>query len=516
MISALLFTISHNFILAVAATLFTYITLRAIYNLFFSPLSAIPGPWYAAVSDLWITYHVLRLEQCKTVQALFEEYGPVVRIGPNKVAFCDMSSTRSVYSVHKFDKSPYYKSLLTNDNDHAMTTLGHSAHSIRRKGYAPHYAPANLARFQPEMHDITHELIDTLESLKGKSVLECLATFRHFMVDVVVMSSYGYRHGALRRWASGVEDVLSDAVGDFPKRGILRSAVPTWAWNLVCRIPNERWRKLCRSDKIMAEFATQQVYNMRAQVNAGSPVDTERPPMLQRLLQYKYSTTNQMMPDLDIVSECMGHMVAASDTTSTSLSYFFWELSRRPDIVQKLRAELDEVMPDSKRIPDISVLQSLPYLNAFVKEGLRLYGAAPSLLERVVPTPSKNCEPFELLGYALPPGTIVSTQAWSMHRDASVFPSPETFLPERWLESTTSPEDLALMTQHMMPFGTGSRVCGGQNLAQVIMRVAVAAIARNFDVLAPSETNEKTMEMKDSFVIFPASMECKLSFLPRK
>jgi cytochrome P450 len=102
---------------------------------------------------------------------------------------------------------------------------------------------------------------------------------------------------------------------------------------------------------------------------------------------------------------------------------------------------------------------------AMAHVGLRLYGAAPSLLERVVPcSTSKNGatdEIFDLMGYALPPGTIVSTQAWSMHRDASIFPSPETFLPDRWLETSENEEQLMLMSQHMMPFGTGSRVCGG-------------------------------------------------------
>ena len=69
---------------------------------------------------------------------------------------------------------------------------------------------------------------------------------------------------------------------------------------------------------------------------------------------------------------------------------------------------------------------------------MRIYGAAPSLLERVVPSRAGGSvsgldEDFDMMGYALPPGTVVSTQAWSMHRDAKVFPSPETFLPERWL-----------------------------------------------------------------------------------
>ncbi|KAF9443296.1 cytochrome P450 [Macrolepiota fuliginosa MF-IS2] len=508
---------SHNLFLGLAAAVFTYILIRAIYNLFFSPLSAIPGPWYAAVSNLWLNIHVIRLRQCKTIQELFEAYGPVVRVGPNKIVFRDISTMRTVYSLHKFDKSTYYKSLLTNDNDHAMTTLNHAHHIIRRRGYAPHYTPANVAKFQPEMHESMCEVLNVLDNIAGKASTECLTLFRHLMVDVVVSSSYGYRLGAVTKWAMDVEDPLSTAINDFPKRGILRSIVLAWAWKLVCRFPNVRWRRMCDSDKIMAEFVSSRVYEMRAQMNAGKIGESEKIPMLQRLLQYRYSS-NELMPDHDIISECMGHLIAGSDTSSTSLSYFFWELSRRPDILKKLQIEIDEVMPDSRAIPDISVLQELPYLNAFIKEGLRVYTAAPSLLERVVPnSTAKNGardEIFDLMGYALPPGTVVSTQAWSMHRDSSVFPSPDTFLPERWLECSQA--ELANMTQHMMPFGTGTRVCGGQNLAQVMLRIAIATITKNFNIAAPAETNERSMEIRDSFVIFPAAMECKLIFLPRQ
>ncbi|KAG6915908.1 hypothetical protein DXG01_009278 [Tephrocybe rancida] len=496
--------LSHNIVFVVVSIAFLAILFRAIYNLFLSPLSAIPGPWYAAVSDFWITTHVLRLQQCKTIQELFEVYGPVVRIGPNKVVFRDLSTMRNVYSIHKFDKSPYYKGLLTNDNDHAMTTLAHAPHSMRRKAYAPHYTPSNIAQFQPEMHEVTLELVKTIESLAGAESLDCLSVFRHLMVDAVVSSSYGYRLGAVSKWAVDVEDPLSTAINDFPKRGIIRCTLPNWLWNLVSRIPNNRWRQMCDSDKIMAEFVSGRVYEMRAQMNAGKINETDKVPMLHRLLRYRYSSTDSLMPDHDIISECMGHMVAGSDTSSNSLSYFFWELSRRADIMKKLQAELDEAMPDPTGIPDISVLQELPYLSAFIKEGLRLYGAAPSTLERVVPSStSKNGVSdglFDLMGYGVPAGTIVATQAWSMHRDTSIFASPDTFLPERWLETTNSPETLARMSYHMIPFGTGSRVCGGQNFAQVIMKIVVATMARNFDVVAPPETNERSMNVKDSFV----------------
>ncbi|KAH7921089.1 cytochrome P450 [Leucogyrophana mollusca] len=511
--------IPHNtgiFFLSIA---FLYASLRAIYNLFFSPLSSIPGPWYAAISSFWITTHVLRLQQCKTNHRLFEDYGPVVRVAPNKVIFKDVASMRSIYSVHKFDKSTFYKSLMTNENDHAMSTLDHAGHAMRRKGYATHYTPSNLTLFQPEAVDCTLELVTALEQVGGKQSVDCLALFRHYMVDVIIASSHGYRQGALSKWIVGVEDPLSTAISDFPKRGVLRSAVPTWAWDLICRIPNNRWHQMCDSDKIMGEFVGERVYERRAQMNSGKLGESEKVPMLQRLLEHKYTSTDQPMPDHDIISEMMGHMIAGSDTTSNSLSYFFWELSRRADIMTKLQAELDQAIPDPRAIPDFSLLQRLPYLNAFVKEGLRIYSAAPSPLERVVPSStSRNGaldEAFDLMGYALPPGTIVSTQGWSMHRDASIFPSPDTFLPDRWLETFTNADQLMKMAQYMIPFGTGSRVCGGQNLAQMMLRFSVAAVARNFNVVAPPETNERSMEIRDSFVIFPASMECKLAFHPR-
>jgi len=64
------------------------------------------------------------------------------------------------------------------------------------------------------------------------------------------------------------------------------------------------------------------------------------------------------------------HSVGGCDTTSTTLSYLCWELSRRADVAKKLRAELDTAMPNGKAIPDISTLRNLPYLSAFISEGL--------------------------------------------------------------------------------------------------------------------------------------------------
>ena len=101
------------------------------------------------------------------------------------------------------------------------------------------------------------------------------------------------------------------------------------------------------------------------------------------------------------------------------------------------------------------------------------------------------------MGYALPPGTVIATQSWSMHRDPAIFPSPNSFIPERWLQGPDATEKMA---QYLMPFGTGSRQCGGMNLAYMMLRITLAALVRNFNITAPPETNEKSMEIKDAFV----------------
>ncbi len=105
--------LSHNLAFVLAVLAVTVLVIRIIYNLLLSPLSAIPGPWHYAISDVFLLVHVVRLRQCKRIQELFDIYGPVVRVGPNKVVFRDLSTMRNIYSIHKFDKSTYYKSLLT-------------------------------------------------------------------------------------------------------------------------------------------------------------------------------------------------------------------------------------------------------------------------------------------------------------------------------------------------------------------------------------------------------------------
>lgn len=68
-------------------------------------------------------------------------------------------------------------------------------------------------------------MVQALEHVGGKYPLDCLALFRHFMVDIIISSSHGYRQGALSKWILGVMDPIATAIFDFPKRGIVVSSV---------------------------------------------------------------------------------------------------------------------------------------------------------------------------------------------------------------------------------------------------------------------------------------------------
>ncbi|KAJ7850135.1 cytochrome P450 [Mycena leptocephala] len=407
-----------------------------VYSVSLSPLKDIPGPTLAAVSDLWFTTHLMRFQQTSTIHELFQKYGPVVRVGPQKIAFCKVAAMREVYSHQKFPKSAMYSIFKI------LTLLDNPSHSERRKALGSHYNAGNVSRLQPEIHKAALNLVH---------------------VDIVVFSTFGHDLGALQKWTLNQPDHISDAITDFPKMGIVSSLFLTLAWKAVSQIPHERWRRFTRTIPILKQFVVARIREVQ-ELGAGKESDTS--PLIQRLLQFRGSSTNEPLSMETVVAEAVSHLQAT---------------------------EVEGIMPDGGReIPDLSVLQALPYMTALIQEGLRVRTMVPSLLERIVPRRGN----FQLMEYSLPPGTVVGTQAWSIHRDSEVFASPETFDLDRWLDD----KGLAVRAAPMMPFELGTRVCVGHALAQTALCIALAALVRNFAITADQSTTRASMTMRHGFV----------------
>lgn len=167
----------------------------------------------------------------------------------------------------------------------------------------------------------------------------------------------------------------------------------------------------------------------------------------------------------DIACEMYDQLTAGFETSAVGLTYLFWELSKHPEVQEKLREELQSLDPpillQSTALPSPKSIDSLPLLEAIVTETLRLHAPIPGIQPRVTPAPSCS-----LAGYDdIPPNTRVNAQAYSLHRNPEVFPEPETWQPKRWLKEENTSTELEERRRWFWAFGSGGRMCVGSNLA---------------------------------------------------
>lgn len=151
---------------------------------------------------------------------------------------------------------------------------------------------------------------------------------------------------------------------------------------------------------------------------------------------------------MDVAAECLDHMAAGIDTTGDALCFLMWELSQPSSF--RFQERLREELRSGAGVP----FDKLAFLDAVVLEGLRCFPAIPMSLPRYVPDGGRMVD-----GFFLPGGTVVSCQAYSVHRiDTAVFPEPERFNPDRWLEVEGDAERKRLF----FAFANGGRGCVGK------------------------------------------------------
>ncbi|MFJ4840986.1 cytochrome P450 [Streptomyces sp. NPDC088746] len=194
--------------------------------------------------------------------------------------------------------------------------------------------------------------------------------------------------------------------------------------------------------------------------------DGERPDLLSRLLT-AVDETGAHLSDQEIRDEAVTLYIGGHETTSSTLVWAWYLLSRTPHALAALTEELDRVLGD--REPGIDDYARLPYAQAVVKETLRLY---PTIW--LVTGIAK--EGARIGGVPMPEGTRVWSSQWATHRDERWFPEPEAFRPERW--DTDAVDEIPEYA--WFPFGGGPRVCLGTRFAMVESVLILAVLARRF------------------------------------
>nr|Q43054.1 RecName: Full=Trans-cinnamate 4-monooxygenase; AltName: Full=Cinnamic acid 4-hydroxylase; Short=C4H; Short=CA4H; AltName: Full=Cytochrome P450 73; AltName: Full=Cytochrome P450C4H [Populus sieboldii x Populus grandidentata]pir/JC5129/ trans-cinnamate 4-monooxygenase (EC 1.14.13.11) A - Japanese aspen x large-toothed aspen [Populus sieboldii x Populus grandidentata]BAA11576.1 cinnamic acid 4-hydroxylase [Populus sieboldii x Populus grandidentata]BAA11579.1 cinnamic acid 4-hydroxylase [Populus len=180
--------------------------------------------------------------------------------------------------------------------------------------------------------------------------------------------------------------------------------------------------------------------------------------------------------------------VAAIETTLWSIEWGIAELVNHPEIQKKLRHELDTLLGPGHQITEPDTYK-LPYLNAVVKETLRLRMAIPLLV------PHMNLHDAKLGGFDIPAESKILVNAWWLANNPAHWKNPEEFRPERFLEEGAKVEANGNDFRYL-PFGVGRRSCPGIILALPILGITLGRLVQNFELLPPPgqskiDTSEK-------------------------
>lgn len=160
-------------------------------------------------------------------------------------------------------------------------------------------------------------------------------------------------------------------------------------------------------------------------------------------------------------------LTAGHESSALALSWAILLLARNPEAASSLRQELDSALGGRPPVP--SDLTRLPYARAVVQEALRLY---PPLWM----TGRETRSAYQIGGHNVPPGALIMTSQWVVHRLSKYFPCPKEFQPQRWMDIQTA----ALPRCAFFPFGAGPRVCIGQNFAMMEATLILATISQRF------------------------------------
>lgn len=184
--------------------------------------------------------------------------------------------------------------------------------------------------------------------------------------------------------------------------------------------------------------------------------------------------TGEPMTNEEIRDLLISPLGAAQGASATAIAWSLYWIHSLPTVHKRLLAEIDSLGNN----PDPMSIVTLPYLSAVCNEALRIYPTQLFAFPRLVESP------VEVMGYELNPGTILIANIYSTHQREDLYPSPEQFQPERFLEKQFSPYEF-------LPFGGGTRSCLGGAFALFEMKLVLATILSRYQLKLVSKQPER-------------------------
>lgn len=487
--------------LTILSALFLYRFI--IHPIFLSPLRHAPSAhWTAPFSPLWILSHRLWQTDTPTVHAAHQKHGPILRLAPNELSVNSVSGGLRTIYAGGYEKGDWYANVFSNYGVQPMFAMpGRAEHSKRKRMLSNVYAKSTL-QGSSAVAEISRVLLGErmgprLEGFaKGGEAVEVYDVFSAFTMDAVAGYVFGLENGSdfLRQpehAARFLKDYKARQIHTFwPQElpnftnfmgniGLLGLIVPPWvakanrdieAWILSMCDKAERSLKEVDASKKKIEYVadTPTVYAQLRQALIKEAGKSDKDACAEQVVQSSR---------LEMASEMLDHVLAGFDTSSITLTWLAWELSRTANKAAwqtKLREEIAGLEGNT----DAKHIDGLPILHGCLMETLRLHAAIPGNQPRMTPS-AASLGPEGQAVSDLPAGIRVQSQAWSLHRNPEIFPDPDSWRPERWIDASEA--QLKEMGKWFWAFGSGGRMCVGSNLAMLEMKNVMVAIWGRFD-----------------------------------
>ncbi|KAJ3554506.1 hypothetical protein NM688_g3073 [Phlebia brevispora] len=470
----------------------------------FHPLAAYPGPLLCKVSKLWHAYIVWRYgKSFRYVQELHEQYGEIVRIGPNELSVCHKDIATAVLGPKGLPRGPYYD---TREHEEGVSLDGlrdMTVHTSRRRPWARGMNSTAMKYYEGLIKSTVDDLLAGLHK-RGGQKLDISAWMTFFGFDFMGHMAFSYDYRMLKegRDESGLAHMIERALID-----------AAWLSHIPWAIP---FAKTFGGSSAWDEIKVVGETTVKRRIDAGF----QHPDLFHHLLDEGGSEPER--PSL-VTAAIDGQLaiIAGSDTAATTLAHLWYFLLTNPLCFKLLRKEVDETFPHGEdAASDLAKQSAMPYLNACINETLRLYPPVLTGLQRRVIAGSGG----KMIGpYFVPEETQVSLWAYSIQRDPQHYsPLPNTFWPERWLvqEQYTLPSGDTITQEQVhtnrdvfMPFSQGPMVCAGKNVALAEMRAVVCAVMQQFDFeiadKAPFETWEDDIALDEVVGIVHSGSKAK-------
>jgi cytochrome P450 len=397
--------------------------------------------------------HALATDQINFLTRLERDYGPVVhlQLGRSSAMFLNDPHVIDDVLIGKYKdcvKDFATRELIPIVGHGLLTSEGEEWRRNRKLASAP-LQPKRIASYAQTM---VHCAERELAGFRDDEVRDVHVDMMRLTLDIVGRTLLGTE---ARGEAERIGEIMEAVIAYMDKQ------LNTWQGMLPLWVPTLARHRFAQA---VAELDTI-VHRIIARARAQGP-DAEH--LLARLVHAR-DDQGEAMTDTQLRDEAVTMLLAGHETTAIALSYAIYLLSENPAAAARLQDEIDTQL--GSRAPQMEDLPKLRYLDAVVREALRLYPPAYAMAREVVRS-------FEVAGYTVAAGEQVLMSPYAMQRSARLYAEPNRFKPERWLDGSTS--DLPRFAY--FPFGGGPRVCIGNHFAMMELALVMAVIVQQVEL----------------------------------